>query len=92
MTNRLDTKTHCHCGADYNGSDHCPHCQCEQYEQSCEDIFDNIEILRGFLGKGVGAVWESNGTIVLTDHHYSGRKLTISTDMGAESLIISGRD
>lgn len=29
---RQDTETHCHCGAAYNGSDHCPECGCEQYE------------------------------------------------------------
>lgn len=30
--NRQDTEKHCHCGAAYNGSDHCPECYCEQYE------------------------------------------------------------
>jgi len=31
-----DTETHCHCGAAYEGSDHCPSCGCEQYESySC---------------------------------------------------------
>lgn len=29
---RLDTETHCHCGARYDGCDHCPECGCEQYE------------------------------------------------------------
>ena len=29
---RRDTETHCHCGTDYRGSDHCPECGCEQYE------------------------------------------------------------
>jgi hypothetical protein len=29
---RRDTETICHCGAAYNGSDHCPVCGCEQYE------------------------------------------------------------
>lgn len=29
---RQDTKTTCHCGAAYAGSDHCPACGCEQYE------------------------------------------------------------
>lgn len=29
---RHDTETTCHCGAAYNGSDHCPECGCEQYE------------------------------------------------------------
>lgn len=32
MSTRYDTTTHCHCGAAYNGSDHCPVCACEQYE------------------------------------------------------------
>lgn len=27
-----DTETTCHCGAAYDGSDHCPACGCEQYE------------------------------------------------------------
>jgi hypothetical protein len=26
----------CHCGADFAGSDHCPHCGCEQYESYCD--------------------------------------------------------
>ncbi len=29
---RRDTETNCHCGAAYDGSDHCPECGCEQYE------------------------------------------------------------
>src|SRR4051812_25587461 len=29
---RRDTETTCHCGASYQGSDHCPQCGCEQYE------------------------------------------------------------
>ncbi len=29
---RNDTETHCHCGAEYRGSDHCAECGCEQYE------------------------------------------------------------
>jgi hypothetical protein len=28
-----DSETHCHCGAPYNGCDHCPDCFCEQYER-----------------------------------------------------------
>lgn len=31
-TNRRDTYTTCHCGASYNGSDHCAECGCEQFE------------------------------------------------------------
>jgi hypothetical protein len=30
------TETHCHCGAEFNGSDHCSHCFCEQYEAYCD--------------------------------------------------------
>jgi hypothetical protein len=30
------TETHCHCGAAFNGSDHCPACGCEQYEATCD--------------------------------------------------------
>lgn len=29
---RFDTETHCHCGGEYRGSDHCSECYCEQYE------------------------------------------------------------
>ena len=32
----MDTETTCHCGADYQGSDHCPACGCEQYEGGCD--------------------------------------------------------
>ncbi len=32
MNRVADTETHCHCGAEYRGSDHCPDCGCEQYE------------------------------------------------------------
>lgn len=28
----MDTEWTCHCGIDYEGSDHCPDCGCEQYE------------------------------------------------------------
>lgn len=27
-----DGQFRCHCGAAYHGSDHCPHCMCEQYQ------------------------------------------------------------
>ena len=36
MRHLTDTETHCHCGAAYNGSDHCPSCCCEQYEGGCD--------------------------------------------------------
>jgi hypothetical protein len=29
---RYDTLETCHCGASYEGSDHCPICGCEQFE------------------------------------------------------------
>lgn len=29
------TATRCHCGARFNGSDHCPRCYCEQFEADC---------------------------------------------------------
>lgn len=32
MSYPFDTDTTCHCGASYNGSDHCPACACEQFE------------------------------------------------------------
>jgi hypothetical protein len=28
----------CHCGAHFDGSDHCPFCGCEQYERYCDAI------------------------------------------------------
>jgi hypothetical protein len=31
----IDTEDRCHCGASYEGSDHCPRCFCEQYEADC---------------------------------------------------------
>lgn len=30
------TETHCHCGSEFKGSDHCPECHCEQYEAICD--------------------------------------------------------
>lgn len=33
---RLDSESHCHCGAAYGGVDHCPECFCEQYEATCD--------------------------------------------------------
>lgn len=30
------TETHCHCGTEFNGSDHCPQCHCEQFEAVCD--------------------------------------------------------
>jgi hypothetical protein len=40
MTNymRLDTEERCHCGAHKQGSDHCPICGCEEFEQRCDHI------------------------------------------------------
>jgi hypothetical protein len=36
-----DTETHCHCGAAYQGADHCPACGCEQYESlACFGVRD----------------------------------------------------
>lgn len=29
---RHDTEDTCHCGREYEGSDHCDYCGCEQYE------------------------------------------------------------
>ena len=34
------TERRCHCGARFNGSDHCPFCGCEQYERYCDAAFD----------------------------------------------------
>lgn len=33
---RLDSESHCHCGAAYGSGDHCPECFCEQYEATCD--------------------------------------------------------
>ena len=33
------TETTCHCGAEFKGSDHCPHCFCEQYEAHCDEVY-----------------------------------------------------
>lgn len=33
---RRTTETHCHCGAEFRGCDHCPVCFCEQYEAICD--------------------------------------------------------
>lgn len=38
-----DTETTCHCGAEYNGWDHCPSCFCEQYESRCDHEHDPNE-------------------------------------------------
>lgn len=32
------TERRCHCGADFEGSDHCPFCGCEQYERYCDAV------------------------------------------------------
>jgi hypothetical protein len=29
--------TVCHCGANMNGSDHCPCCGCEEFERFCSE-------------------------------------------------------
>lgn len=29
----------CHCGADFDGADHCPYCGCEKYERYCNANF-----------------------------------------------------
>ena len=56
MTTRFnDTETTCHCGADYKGSDHCPECQCEQYESlHCDKIAKKLsraQIMEMFDGE-----------------------------------------
>lgn len=33
---RTTTETTCHCGAEFNGSDHCSGCGCEQFEAECD--------------------------------------------------------
>jgi hypothetical protein len=35
---RITTEERCHCGAEFQGSDHCPECGCEQYESTCDHI------------------------------------------------------
>jgi hypothetical protein len=34
------TETHCHCGADRRGSDHCHECYCEEFESTCDHESD----------------------------------------------------
>jgi hypothetical protein len=31
----------CHCGARFEGADHCPFCGCEQYERMCDAIAEH---------------------------------------------------
>ena len=31
------TEETCHCGANMEGCDHCWHCQCEQWETTCNE-------------------------------------------------------
>ena len=38
VDNRQTTETHCHCGAKFEGSDHCPECFCEKYERYCNHV------------------------------------------------------
>lgn len=35
-TYRPNTMETCHCGASFEGSDHCPHCSCEIFESYCD--------------------------------------------------------
>lgn len=35
---RMHTETHCHCGAERQGSDHCPECGCEEFEGYCNHV------------------------------------------------------
>lgn len=40
-----DTRMRCHCGARYNGSDHCSECYAEQYEvNSCGCVENQMEV------------------------------------------------
>lgn len=34
----MHTETHCHCGADRKGSDHCSECFCEEFERVCAHV------------------------------------------------------
>ena len=52
---RKDTETHCHCGADKRGSDHCHCCGCEEFEATCDHVtcgdgfdraqLDNVDVI-----------------------------------------------
>lgn len=33
------TEDRCHCGADFDGSDHCRECGCEQFEATCDHVY-----------------------------------------------------
>jgi len=35
---RMHTATHCHCGSERGGSDHCPECGCEEFEGTCDHV------------------------------------------------------
>lgn len=41
----------CHCGASMQGSDHCPECGCEEYEQTCDHVhatpMTRVALVRG---------------------------------------------
>ena len=46
------TATHCHCGADRQGSDHCPECGCEEFESVCDHVAERKLFNRGNLFTG----------------------------------------
>jgi hypothetical protein len=48
------TATHCHCGEDRQGSDHCPECGCEEFESVCDYV-----AVKTPTGHVIGAVYRS---------------------------------
>jgi hypothetical protein len=59
-----DTETTCHCGAKYNGSDHCPACYCEQYESQVCPHATRKDILKAKRSKWTKKDYEMVAAIV----------------------------
>lgn len=62
---RVHTATHCHCGTDRKGSDHCPECGCEEFESYCDFVADRSIITRvDFVDYGVQGEYGLFGKVV----------------------------
>ena len=55
------TETRCHCGAEFDGSDHCPMCYCEQFEATCDG---RVEIVNAHIPESTGRC------LVVEDHEH----------------------
>lgn len=69
---RGDTETHCHCGADYRGSDHCPRCHCEQYESLRCPVMEQTEETIGRVVAGTGEYVYGKGRQVKASRNVMG--------------------